>query len=105
MRKVVKSLKGFVDRLKKLYSPTLILLFGSRFRGDELLESDYDILVVSSAFRNTNWIQRHEEAYACWDDNARLDLLCYSPEEFERKREQLGIVRQAVEEGTVIYRA
>jgi len=101
----VKPLRGFVDKLKKLYSPTLILLFGSRSRGDALIESDYDILVVSSAFRDTKWVKRHEEAYECWDDDAGLDLLCYSPEEFDVKRMQIGIVREAVEEGIVIYRS
>lgn len=100
----MKPLEAFIAKLKKLYSPKLVLLFGSRSRGDDLIESDYDILVVSSAFRNTNWIKRHEEAYACWDLDMRLDLLCYSPEEFESKSKQVGIVRKAVEEGKVLYR-
>jgi hypothetical protein len=28
-----------------------------------------------------------------------VELLCYTPEEFERKREQITIVREAVREG------
>lgn len=29
----------------------------------------------------------------------REELLCYTPEEFDRKRDELGVVRTAVEEG------
>lgn len=92
---------GFVEKLKKAYAPSLILMFGSRARGDELRGSDYDIMVVSSAFEGKGWIRRHEEAYAYWDNE--LDLLCYSPEEFRVKRGQIGIVSKALKEGTVIY--
>ena len=31
-----------------------------------------------------------------------VDLLCYTPEEYERKRGELGIVRRASEEGIVL---
>jgi hypothetical protein len=31
-----------------------------------------------------------------------MDILCYTPEEFEKKKKQIGIVRTAVEEGIEI---
>jgi hypothetical protein len=31
-----------------------------------------------------------------------LELLCYTPDEFEAKREELGIVRVALEEGITL---
>jgi hypothetical protein len=31
-----------------------------------------------------------------------LELLCYTPDEFEAKREEMGIVRVALEEGIAL---
>jgi len=31
-----------------------------------------------------------------------VDFLCYTPEEFEEKRKEISIVRQALKEGVVI---
>jgi hypothetical protein len=28
-----------------------------------------------------------------------MDILCYTPEEFERKKKQIGVVQQAAQEG------
>jgi hypothetical protein len=98
----VKPIKEFIQRLKKEYSPSLIMLFGSRARGENLVESDYDILVVSSKFRGKGWIRRHEEVYSLWNEGFHLDILCYSPEEFEVKRNQIGVVKNALEEGILL---
>lgn len=104
-KKGAQPLKQFVAVLKKKYAPSLILLFGSRARNEHLKESDYDLIVVSERFRGSRWVRRHEEAYMCWGGNERLDLLCYSPDEFEAKKRQIGIVKTAVEEGTVLWSA
>jgi len=39
------------------------------------------------------------ELYDCWPSDLPFEALCYTPEEFKRKRQQLGIVLQAVREG------
>jgi stress-induced morphogen len=101
----LNPLKSFVERLKRAYSPSLILLFGSRARGDDLKGSDFDVIVVSKAFEGKGWVRRHEEAYCLWKGDAALDLLCYSPGEFDIKKRQLGIVRQALKEGAIIFRS
>jgi len=36
------------------------------------------------------------------DFPAGLELLCYTPQEFEEKREELGIVRVAAEQGLTL---
>jgi hypothetical protein len=35
---------------------------------------------------------------------ASFDILCYTPEEFERKKREIGIVREAVKEGVTIFK-
>lgn len=100
-----KELNRFVATLKKRHAPSLILLFGSRARNEHLQESDYDLIVVSERFRGSGWIRRHEEVYSHWDGSARLDLPCYSPEEFQAKKRQIGLVKKAMEDGAVLWSA
>lgn len=40
--------------------------------------------------------------YKYWDNDYLIEPLCYTSEEFEMKRKQIGIVRKAVEEGIEI---
>lgn len=43
--------------------------------------------------------ERIIEVFGDWDEKQMLEPLCYIPEEFEKKQQQIGIVQQAVEEG------
>lgn len=45
------------------------------------------------------FIERPVRVLEALDYPGGLELLCYTPEEFEAKREEMGIVRVAVEEG------
>jgi hypothetical protein len=37
-----------------------------------------------------------------WTMDYPVDFLCYTPEEFEEKRKEISIVRQALKEGVAI---
>ncbi len=37
--------------------------------------------------------------YDYWDESVDIEAVCYTPEEFETKAKQRGIVRKAIEEG------
>ncbi len=78
---------------------TKVILFGSRARGDWLHESDYDFVVVSPRFEGMNFMERPVELYKFWHQWPGVELLCYTPEEFERKSNEIGIVAEAVREG------
>jgi len=45
------EIEEFLKRVRERFEPKLILLFGSRARGEELKKSDYDLIVVSEKFR------------------------------------------------------
>ncbi|KYC51634.1 MAG: Nucleotidyltransferase domain protein [Candidatus Methanofastidiosum methylothiophilum] len=98
-RKRARSLEELVELIKKEYSPELILLFGSRARGDNLITSDYDIIVVSKKFIGIPFLTRLFLMQDLWDGERHLDALCYTPEEYERKKQQMGTVQQASIEG------
>jgi len=89
----------YLPRLRRRYQPELILAFGSRTRGEGLAESDLDLLVVSERFRGIAFLDRASMLLAELDIPFATDLLCYTPEEFARKRREHGIVRLAMEEG------
>ncbi|MBS3099026.1 nucleotidyltransferase domain-containing protein [Candidatus Pacearchaeota archaeon] len=76
------------------------ILFGSRARGDNFNDSDYDIIIVSPDFANILFTQRIAKMYDFWK-HYPLDIepICYTPEEFEKKKKQIGLVQQAVKEG------
>jgi uncharacterized protein len=92
-----------MTRVRKDYEITEAILFGSRVRGEELVDSDYDVVLVSPDFEGIFFSQRSARMYDYWN-HWPLDIepLCYTPEEFERKRSQIGIVGEAVKEGVAI---
>lgn len=89
----------FARLLRDNVGATKVILFGSRARGDWLHESDYDFVVVSPRFAGVHFSRRPVDLYPYWHGHPGVELLCYTPEEFELKREQLGIVQEAVREG------
>jgi predicted nucleotidyltransferase len=91
-----------LPRFKQAYKPQLVLLFGSRARGDALEGSDVDLLVVSERFRGVPFLERGARVLVDLDAPFAVDVLCYTPEEFEGKRRELGVVSAAVEEGRAL---
>ncbi len=89
----------FLARVHERFPLRRAVLFGSRSRGDELRESDYDFLLVSEAFAGMPFADRIAEVQALWDLRESLEPLCYAPAEFERKRSEIGIVAEALREG------
>ncbi|MEK6914761.1 MAG: nucleotidyltransferase domain-containing protein [Nanoarchaeota archaeon] len=100
-----QTMKLFAKHLKFLknsFGPKRIIIFGSRARGEHLEESDIDVIIVSDKFRNIDFRDRIIQAYGMWDKKQGLDIICYTIEEFEKKKKQIGIVKTAVEEGIEI---
>ena len=93
----------YLPLLRRRYDPELVLVFGSRATGEALEESDLDLLVVSGQFRGVPFLDRASRFLMDLDLPFAAEVLCYTPEEFARKRRELGIVRQAVAEGLPLY--
>jgi len=73
-------------------------LFGSYARGDWLVDSDVDLVVVSPDFAGIRWPERLDIAARL---QLRLELgrwvevLPYTPEEFEEARRRSAVLRDA----------
>ncbi len=103
-----RELERYLERVTDRWPVQRALLAGARLddsrgagpqreRGPE-----YVVVLVSEHFDGVPWLERVYQAGSLWDGlemGAPADLHCYTPQEFERKREQLKIVRHAAEEG------
>ena len=97
--KVARFCSEVLPRLIEEFEPSKVLVFGSRARGDALKDSDLDMLIVSDTFRDIRWLDRPVRVAEECDIRFGVELLCYTREEYERKRREFGIVRTAAEEG------
>jgi hypothetical protein len=68
-----------------------------RERGPEFV-----VVLVSEFFDGIPWLERVHQCGSLWDAaemGAAADVHCYTPAEFDRKRESLKRVRDAADEG------
>ncbi len=95
-----KIVTSFAQVVRKHLSPCRIILFGSRARKRARKDSDYDFLLVSPKF--TKWEFEGRSAYVYTlkkNIPAAMDIICLTPPEFERKKNEIGIVHEAVQGG------
>ncbi|MEK6940749.1 MAG: nucleotidyltransferase domain-containing protein [Nanoarchaeota archaeon] len=99
-KKADRKIKNFLRKVRKKYHIDKAIFFGSRARGDNFKNSDYDIILVSSDFNGIFFSQRIANMYEFWDYYPiDIEPICYTPEEFEIKKKEIGIVREAIKEG------
>ncbi|MFN3762414.1 MAG: nucleotidyltransferase domain-containing protein [Anaerolineae bacterium] len=95
------ELDQIVDQLRAM-GARRIILFGSRARGQLRRESDIDLLVIMDDGRTFK--ERMRDIYTHLETDADVDILAYSPEEFERIRSR-SFFRRILAEGVVLYEA
>jgi predicted nucleotidyltransferase len=103
-RKVSYFLNKYLGKIKSIYAPDEMWLWGSRAYGSPGEYSDIDLIVVSRKFSDIKFLRRMykfiETIGLLGDKNAEaVDVLCYTPDEFARKREQISIVNEAIRKG------
>jgi uncharacterized protein len=103
-----RELQRYLDRVGDRWQIETAYLGGARVadqrgappqreRGPEFV-----VVLVSSAYEGMPWLERVYHAGSLWDGlemGAPADVHCYTPDEFERKRETLRVVREAAEQG------
>lgn len=86
----------------RAYDAEKAILFGSCARGDADAYSDIDLIVIKRT--DKRFLDRLEEVIKAIDPDFALDVLVYTPEEFERMlAEENPLLTNAVEHGKVIY--
>jgi hypothetical protein len=103
-----RELERYLERVTDRWPVQRALLGGARV--DDLHGAapqrergpEYVLILVSEYFDGVPWLERVYQAGSLWDAlemGARADVHCYTPAEFERKRDQLRLVRDAAENG------
>ena len=103
-----RELERYLERVTDRWPVQRALLGGARV--DDLHGApaqrergpEYVLVLVSEYFDGVPWLERVYQAGSLWDAlemGAHADVHCYTPQEFERKREQLRLVREAADHG------
>lgn len=96
------ALESFVQKVKQHYPDARIYLFGSRAKGNHLLNSDYDIIIVSDFFSGIWFPKRMSNMLEYWDSKEDLEVLCYTCAEFEQKMKGINIVSEALKHSKIM---
>ncbi len=89
--------------VKRHFSPCRIILFGSRAKQTSHKDSDYDFLLISPRFKKWEWERRSAEVYLLKQNiPCAMDIICLTPEEFEERKNKIGIVQEALKKGIEI---
>ena len=97
-----RELERYLERVTDRWPVQRALLAGARV--DDLHGAppqrerghEYVLVLVSEHFDGVPWLERVYQAGSLWDAlemGAAAEVHCYMPAEFERKREQLKVVR------------
>jgi uncharacterized protein len=103
-----RELERYVRRIADRWPVQRALLGGARVadvRGAPAQRErgpEYVVVLVSEMFDGVPWLERVYQCGALWDaaemgDHA--DVHCYTPLEFERKRDSLPLVRRVSDQG------
>lgn len=96
-----EELQRYVTRLIGHFKPHKIILFGSLAAGQARLWSDIDLVVVADT--HLAFLDRSKEALKLLHPQVGLDILVYTPEEFEMLSQERPFVQQEILQGKVLY--
>jgi len=71
------------------------LIFGSRAREDNFVTSDFDFVLVSEDFSGLPFVRRSARLYDLWHSSRDLEVLCYTPDEWRKLKNNRGILLNA----------
>ena len=96
---ISKFMEEYLETIKRIYAPEGLWFFGSRISGNAKEESDIDLILVSKKFEGQKFIYRMGDFLKNIDYQKHIDAICYTPEEFEKKKKEIGIIQDALKNG------
>ncbi len=96
------ELARYVQLLREQYAPQRILLFGSLTSGEIREWSDIDLVIIKETERK--FLDRIREVLQLLRPQVGVDILVYTPDEFDQLVQQRAFVRdEIVGKGKVLY--
>lgn len=78
-----------------------VILFGSLVSNNISSTSDIDLVIIQKTEKR--FLERLEDIYTVIKPRVAVDILVYTPEEFEKLQEESSFVRRILKEGRVLY--
>ncbi len=94
-------LGAFTDAVRGIVSVAAMVVFGSRATGDNLEDSDYDILVLSPDFERYNRFERIQVLLDCWPGSVALEPVALTSSEFGEA--EGALIWDILHDGLVIH--
>ena len=94
---VEKFRKEALPKLVEEFKPEKVILFGSRVRRTAKKDSDIDVILISSYFVNIPFLKRMPLVLKKVRFLKHVDYICYTPEEYERMKEESSTIKDAIE--------
>ncbi|MGM0366679.1 MAG: nucleotidyltransferase domain-containing protein [Actinomycetota bacterium] len=94
------ELKRIIARIKEL-DPEKIILFGSVASGNISFDSDIDLIIIKET--DKRFLKRLEEVYSYIKPRTAIDILVYTPREFESLLKESDFIKAVAGKGTLIY--
>jgi len=98
--KLQTELRRYINVLKEKCKPEKILLFGSLANGKVGMWSDIDLVIIKSTEKP--FLDRTKEVLLLLHPEVGMDILVYTPEEFEMLKERKFFKDEVLAKG-VIY--
>lgn len=96
------KVQRIIDELVRNYQPEKVILFGSRVGGKTHKWSDVDLVAIKRTSKN--FYDRIGEASSSFKHILPVDVIVYTPEEFEQMAMESRFVKeQVIKKGKVIY--
>jgi len=78
-----------------------VILFGSLATGKVEKSSDIDLIIVKRSGKK--FLDRADEFYEKLDPKVSLDIMVYTPKEFEKMGQTNTFIKRAIQEGKILY--
>ena len=101
-RELVKAIENFVTKLKEDFNIKRVIFFGSRAIGKARKDSDIDLIIVSNDFEGMSFFERGAKMYDYWTEEIPVDFLCFTEKEFNKLKNRISIVSEALTYGLPI---
>lgn len=95
------SLERIITQVREIPEILKVISFGSYASGRRDLFTDLDLIVIVETEKE--FIRRTADLYQVLKSDVDLDLLVYTPEEFDKMKEG-SFLRKALQDGQVIYK-
>jgi hypothetical protein len=94
------EIRNGVSKAFARFNPERIILFGSHSQGS----ADEERTLTDSVHETEKkFLDRLRELYMAWDLPNAVDILAYTPQEFEELNETRAFIQDAVSTGKVLY--